>query len=84
MNGILITKAKVYTAYISTQLHFIFWKSFYYKVGESNLPSDSTEKCCHWVGITEHVGYDTNFKVITDDTQKVLFCSNLCPTDYPM
>ena len=41
------------------------------------FPSDSTEKCGLWVGISECVWHSMTFKVLTDETQNFLFRSNL-------
>ena len=77
INGILITKSTGSTVEIRSLLRFRFWQPVYYKVDESNFPSDISETFRQWVGISEHVGHNTTFKVLNDDTQKILFRSNL-------
>ena len=42
---------------ISPILMYQFWEPVYYKLDDSNFPSDSTEKLGHFVGIAEHVGH---------------------------
>ena len=54
-----------------------FWEPVYYKLDDSNFPSDSTEKLGHFVGIAEHVGHAMTFKVLTADTHKIIFRSRI-------
>ncbi len=65
---------------ISPLLRFHFWELIYYKEDDSNFPSDSQEALGHMVGIAEHVGHTMTYKVLTIDTQKVIYHSNLCST----
>jgi hypothetical protein len=51
--------------------------STYYKVDDSDFPSDSREKRGHWVGIAEHVGHAMTFKILTDDTCKIIHRLNI-------
>ena len=81
INVIPTTKATVYISDISPLLHFYFWKPVNYKVYDSYLPSHSTEKHGRCDGISEHVGHDMTFKVLTDETHKILFSYNLCSDD---
>ena len=76
-NGILITKATGSTSYITPLLHFRFCKPVYYRVDYSDILPHSTEICDFWVGIAKHVGHAITFKVLTDDTQNILFHYNL-------
>jgi hypothetical protein len=46
-------------------------------VDDSPFPSDSWEKRGYFVGITEHVSHAMMFKVLTDDTRKILYCLNI-------
>jgi len=62
---------------ISSLLLFHFWEPVYYKVDDSSFPSDSTEKLGWFVGIAEHVGHALTFKVLTKDTQKIIFRSRI-------
>jgi hypothetical protein len=62
---------------ISPLLCFHFWEPVYYKFDDSDFPSDSHEKCGHFVGISESVGHAMTFKILTDDTLKVIHRSNV-------
>ena len=62
---------------ISPLLRFTWYEPVYYKVDDSDFPSDSREKLGRFVGIAEHVGHAMTFKVLTDDTLKVLYRSNV-------
>ena len=68
-------------------VHFyfsVFDKPVYYKVDESDIPSRSTEKRGHSLGISKHVSCDMTFKVMTDDTQNIIFRYNLSSANEPM
>jgi hypothetical protein len=62
---------------ISPLLCFHFWEPVYYKLDDSDFPSDSREKRGHFVGISESVGHAMTFKILTDDTLKVIHQSNV-------
>jgi hypothetical protein len=62
---------------ISPLLCFHFWEPVYYKLDDSDFPSDSREKHGHFVGISESVGHAMTFKILTDDTLKVIHQSNV-------
>jgi hypothetical protein len=62
---------------ISPLLCFHFWEPVYYKLDDSDFPSDSREKRGHFVGISESVGHAMTFKILTDDTLKVIHRSNV-------
>jgi hypothetical protein len=55
---------------ISPLLCFHFWEPVYYKLDDSDLPSDSREKHGHFIGISESVGHAMTFKILTDNTLK--------------
>ena len=57
---------------ISSLLQFDFYEPVYYKAEESHFPSMSNEKSGRFVGISEHVGHALTFKILTDDTQKII------------
>jgi hypothetical protein len=65
------------TSDISPLLCFHFWEPVYYKLKDSDFLSDSHEKCGHFVGISESVGHAMTFKILTDDTLKVIHQSNV-------
>jgi hypothetical protein len=57
---------------ISPLLAFQWYEPVYYKMDESGFPSESPELTGRFVGISEHVGHAMTFKVLTDDTHKVI------------
>ena len=62
---------------ISPLLYFRWYEPVYYKLDDSDFPSDSREKRGRWVGIAEHVGHAMTFKILTDDTRKIIYRSNI-------
>ena len=62
---------------ISPLLCFSFWDPVYYKLDDSDFPSGSTEGRGRWVGIAENVGHAMTYKILTDDTKKVIYRSNV-------
>jgi hypothetical protein len=62
---------------ISPLLCFHFWEPVYYKLDNSDFPSDSREKRGHFIGISKSVGHAMTFKILTDDTLKVIHQSNV-------
>ena len=53
----------------------------YHKLDDSDFPSDSREKRGRFVGISEHVGHALTYKILTDDTKRVIHRSNVRPAD---
>ena len=70
---------------ISPMLQYQFWEPVYYKVGtdKPSFPSEPPEKLGRFVGIAETVGHAMTFKVLTDDTQKVIYWSILHSAHHP-
>jgi hypothetical protein len=62
---------------ISQLLYFSFYEPVYYHDDDSPFPSASKECRGRWVGISENVGNFMTFKILTDDTQKIIYRSNL-------
>ena len=62
---------------ISPLLHFSFWDPVYYKLDDSNFPSESTEGHGQWVGVAEYVGHAMTYKILTDDTKTVIYRVNV-------
>ena len=62
---------------ISPLLCFEFYELVYYQMDDVPFPSMSKECRGQWVGIRENVGNFMTFKVLTDDTLKVIHCSNI-------
>ena len=69
---------------ISPLLRFYWRQPVYYKLDDSDFPSDTREKRGHFVGIAEHVGHSMTYKIVTDDTKKVIHQSNVCLADDPL
>jgi hypothetical protein len=64
--------------HVGSQLLFFRWyEPVYYKVDNSDFPLDSHEKRGCWVGIAEHVGHAITFKILTDNTRKIIYRSNI-------
>jgi hypothetical protein len=57
---------------ISPLLCFHFWEPVYYKLDDSDFLSDSREKRGHFIGISESVRHIMTFKILTDNTLKVI------------
>ena len=47
-----------------------FWEPVYRKLGDSDFPSESTERMCCFVGIFENVGHTLTFKILIDDAKR--------------
>ena len=57
---------------ISPPLQFQWWEPVYYHLDEAAFPSESEEKLGHFVGTAEHVGHRLTYKILTDNTNKVI------------
>ena len=55
----------------------------YHKLDDADFPSESTEKRGRFVGIAENVGHALTFKVLTDDTKKIIYRSRICSAINP-
>ena len=64
---------------ISFLLHFSFWEPVYYRVNpnepSSNFPSTSNERKGYWVGFSDIVGDKLTWKILTGDTNYLIFRS---------
>ena len=56
---------------------FKYWEPVYYKMEDTKFPSDSTEKRGRFVGFAENVGHALTYKILTDDTKKVIYRSRI-------
>ena len=72
------------TADIIPLLRFSWYQQLYYTVDNSDFPSDTREKKVHFIGICEHVGHTLAFKVLTDDTSKIINLSNVRSAGIPL
>ena len=64
-------------------LRFYWWQTVYYKIDDSDFLSDTREKRVHFVGIVEKLGYLMTFKVLPDDTHKIIYRSNTRSAEDP-
>ena len=66
---------------ISFLLHFSFYEPVYYRIDSSepdlNFPSSSNEKKGYWVGFADNQGDSLTWRVLTEDTQKIIICSGV-------
>ena len=62
---------------ISPLLHFRWYEPVYYMVDDSHFPSDSRERRGYWVGVAKHVGHAMTYKILTEDTKKIIYRSNI-------
>ncbi len=81
IHGVPLTVLTGVTVDISVLLRFYFWQKVYYKKVDSGFPSESTEGLGHIVGISEHVGHALTWKILTSDTHKVIYRSQVRPVD---
>ena len=79
IHGIPLQKATGQVNDISPLLHFHWWQPVYYHVDETSFPSEPREKRGHWVGIAENAGHAMTYKILMDDTKKVICHSEVCP-----
>jgi hypothetical protein len=57
----------------------LFWQPVCYKCSEASFPSDSKEALGHTVGLSEHCGHAPTFKLLTSDTEHIIYRSLLRP-----
>ena len=65
------------TVDISPLLRFRFREKVYYKIDDSDFPSDSREGLGWFVGVSENVGCPMTCKILTMDTNKILYHGNV-------
>jgi hypothetical protein len=65
------------TSDISILLRFGWWEPVYYKLDDSDFPSDSPELLGRMVGFSENVGHAMTYKILTDGTDKIIHRSNV-------
>ena len=66
---------------ISFMLHFSFYEPVYYRIDSSepdlNFPSSSNEKKGYWVGFADNQGDHLTWRILTEDTQKIIIRSGI-------
>ena len=69
------------TSDISFMLHTSFYEPVYYRIEFSkpdfHLPSSSNEKRGYWVGFADNPGDCLTWRILTEDTQKIIICSGI-------
>jgi hypothetical protein len=62
---------------ISPMLYFSFYEPVYYLVDETTFPSKSKELRGRWVGVSENVGHFMTYKILMDNTCRIIHRSNI-------
>ena len=66
---------------ISFMLHFSFYEHVNYRINSSepdfHFSSSSNEKKGHWVGFADNPGDRLTWRILTEDTQKIIICSGI-------
>ena len=62
---------------ISPLLCFHFYEPVYYRVEDNSFPSESNERRGRFVGIAESVGDAMTFKILDDETRKIIYRSSV-------
>jgi hypothetical protein len=69
---------------ISSLLQYKFYEPVYFRdFTRNSFPDDTKERLGYWVGISEHVGDELCYKVLSDDTRKIIHTSELRPASGP-
>ena len=82
LQGICLVQAlQGTTSDISFMLHTSFYEPVYYRIEFSkpdfHLPSSSNEKKGYWVGFADNPGDRLTWRILTEDTQKIIICSGI-------
>ena len=78
-----MTRLTSQTVNISPILQFCFLERVYYKKYEMAYPSDTTEGEAWFVGFADHVGSFMTFKLLTIDTKKIIYRSEVRSAEDP-
>ena len=66
---------------VSFMLHFSFYEPVHYRIDSSepdfHFPSPSNEKNGYWVGFADNPGDCLTWRILTEDTQKIIICSGI-------
>jgi hypothetical protein len=68
---------------MSVLLRFHWWEEIYYKIDDADFPSDSLEKRGRFIGISEHCGHAMTYKILTNDTKRIIHRSNVRSASNP-
>ena len=80
LQAVPLTRLTGVTVDISVLLRFHFWQPVYFKLSESSFPSESKEALGHVVGISEHCGHALTYKVLSSESDVIIYFSLLCLT----
>ena len=80
--GYLTPLAAMYgvTPNISAYLNFYFNQPVLYAI-DNKWPLESPEKSGRWMGVAHNVGGALTYKILTDDTKKIIYHSAIRPRD---
>ena len=76
-----LTKLYGITPDISIIMMYTFYQYVFYASHNQSFPSTSEEKHAFWVGFGEHVGNAITHKLLDSSSNKILYCSAVCPAD---
>jgi hypothetical protein len=80
LNAVPLTCLKGVIVDTSVLLGFHFWQLIYFKLFESSIPSESKEALSHHVvGISEHFGHALTYKVLSSESDVIIYSSLLRP-----
>ncbi len=57
--------------------NFTFYQPVYYHMDDTPFPLDCHKYCDHWVAVSETVSNFMTFKIITNDIENIIHCSNI-------
>ena len=68
---------------ISVLLRFSWYEHVYFREDETSFPSESRERSGRFVGFVDNVGNALTFAILTDDTNKILYRSEVRTAEDP-
>jgi hypothetical protein len=79
LSAVPLTRLTGTTVDISPLLRFYFWQQVLYKKVKNNFPSCTKEALGNIVGISEHCGHALTWKILTSETQHIIYRSLVRP-----
>jgi hypothetical protein len=64
-------------------MRFHWYQPVFYAVDDASFPSSSKEAMGYFVGISTNMGHAMTFKILTDDTNRIIVRSQVRPADNP-
>jgi hypothetical protein len=77
LNDVPLIHLQGSTVDISVLLRLHFWHPVYFKLYNSSFPSESREDLSHVVGISEDFGPALTYKVLTSESDVIIYHSSL-------